>query len=424
MSTYGKRKKRYLIILLLFLSCINITVGQNVRIAWEYFENERYNLAAIEFSKVIKASEERYGKDLTLARLYFFTGFSFYKEEKTDSAIIYYLKSIQTYEAIKNDTIDAWYGVCLNNLGSIRKAQGQFETAEQLFTEALSITKITEGDKSENYSIRLNNLAELYREIGYTNKAIPLYYQAIEIIENFSGKENRWYGTFLGNLAIACEEIGQFEKALALHLEALKSTELSLGKNHPDYSIRLNNTAACYRYLGQYSNAFNFYEEALKVARRTLKKDDPSIGYKLYNLASMYKKFKQYEKALTYSYEYLCDILLADIDLSKYDILESLNQIATLHIFLGQYEKADSAILMALKFFDDSNLKIDATYCALLNTIGYLQRNLNKDNEALYFYKEALQCHDLIDSSNIQGRASIINNISEIYGYLGNYEKN
>jgi CHAT domain-containing protein len=109
--------------------------------------------------------------------------------------------------------------------------------------------------------------------------------------------------------------------------------------------------------------------------------------------------------------------------LNKNEIPESLNQIATLHIYLEQFEKADSALTMALNIIDDYNLKIDGTYCSILNTYGYLQRNLKKHNEALFYYENALQCLILIDSTNIHGSVSITNNISEIYGYLGNYEK-
>ena len=70
----------------------------------------------------------------------------------------------------------------LANLGSLYEAQGEYEQAKQLYSEALDILQ-EQGNYADAIA-RLNDLASIHHAQGHYDKAIELYNQALEIYED------------------------------------------------------------------------------------------------------------------------------------------------------------------------------------------------------------------------------------------------
>src|SRR4051794_41065161 len=58
------------------------------------------------------------------------------------------------------------YGLCVNNLGSLYLALGNFAAAEPLVQRALRICRISPGSDHPEYALLLNNLGSLYHGMG------------------------------------------------------------------------------------------------------------------------------------------------------------------------------------------------------------------------------------------------------------------
>ena len=100
-------------------------------------------------------------------------------------------------------------GMCLNNLASLLKGQGDFAEAEALYKRSLAIVESTAGKGHLNVAIALNNLAGIYVRQGRLSDAEPLYIRALSIAENALGKHHPKVGTILTSLAACSEAMGK-----------------------------------------------------------------------------------------------------------------------------------------------------------------------------------------------------------------------
>ncbi|KFK23037.1 hypothetical protein AALP_AAs65234U000100 [Arabis alpina] len=68
--------------------------------------------------------------------------------------------------------------------------QGKLEPAERLFGSAIQEAKEGFGERDSHVASACNNLAELYRVKKEFDKAEPLYLEAVSILEEFYGPED------------------------------------------------------------------------------------------------------------------------------------------------------------------------------------------------------------------------------------------
>ncbi|NJO90995.1 MAG: tetratricopeptide repeat protein [Chloroflexia bacterium] len=103
---------------------------------------------------------------------------------------------------------------------------------------------------------------------------------------------------------------------------------------------------------------------------------------------------------------------------SNYEAL-ALKNIATVHLFQGNYEKAENYYLAAIKIFDKINERIGVSSC--YNNIGLLYEWKGEFEIAMEYHERSLNID--IEINNKDGEASSYNNIGNILQNQGNYKK-
>jgi serine/threonine protein kinase/Tfp pilus assembly protein PilF len=178
--------------------------------------------------------------------------------------------------------------VTLVELARVYDDQGSSERAETLHREALAIRRKVLGGEHRETATSLNDLGVLLWERGDLEGAEPLLRQSHAINKKALGPEHANVASNLGNLALLLEDKGEHAAAEALFREALALDRRTLGEKHPSTVIVLNNLAHPLREQGKYAEATASLEEALRITRSTLGHEHPRVATFLANLARVH----------------------------------------------------------------------------------------------------------------------------------------
>ncbi len=96
---------------------------------------------------------------------------------------------------------DRRLGTTLDNLGSLRRAQGKYAEAEQLYKRSWKILLTALGSEHSLVAQSLNNLAGIYQAQGRNAEAEPLFKRALAIYEKVLGFEHPDVAVGVNNLA-------------------------------------------------------------------------------------------------------------------------------------------------------------------------------------------------------------------------------
>ena len=189
---------------------------------------------------------------------------------------------------------------CLNNLGSVYQAQGNYSKALSTFQQSLGIEKANKGDKSQ-ISIRLYNIGESFLKLDSLDEAYAYYYQSLLLESELKSQEGIFYArlgigqvdTRKQNFKKAEEEL---QKALSIGKElnngfGVCETEIAMGnmvlqRGEPDRalewlqpallttqekgfrSLEIEATsliAEAYEVKGKYPEAIRFHKRAFEL---------------------------------------------------------------------------------------------------------------------------------------------------------------
>ncbi|AKV70716.1 tetratricopeptide repeat protein [Microcystis panniformis] len=253
---------------------------------------------------------------------------------------------------------------------------------------------------------------------------------------------------FFGYLQWTREGLREFPYSIVLWVT--NTVEVNLRKKSPDFwSWR----KGVFRFISPPSN-FLPSQEFLPILQSfdeiTIDKDIPSIskedllelieqievnkGKKEPRLASLYASLaKIYNLRLLYRsplVDYRQEQQLAieyyqkAIDLQKelnleLDLVASLDSLAGIYYFLGEYQKAIEFYQQSLAIFQRIRDRWrEADSC---NNLGNAYRFRGEYQKAIEFYQQSLAIFQEID--DIRGVAYCYNNLGNIYNYLGEYQK-
>jgi len=109
-----------------------------------------------------------------------------------------------------------------NNLGFVKKAAGDLDSAETNFLRSLEILHTQYGPEHEETASVSNNLGALYQAAGFFEQAREMHMMALEARRNLLGEEHPDTAQSHNNLALALLDTGDrtwarrhFEKSLA-----------------------------------------------------------------------------------------------------------------------------------------------------------------------------------------------------------------
>ena len=162
---------------------------------------------------------------------------------------------------------------------------GDFDKAERLYGEALSILRRSHGNEHPDTAKIILNLGAVLKSSGRPTSAKVYYEQALAILENKHGQSHAATADCLNNLGELARTCGDYDAAIRYGTRALTIRRETLGDLHADTSTSLNNLGAIQHDLGEIAKAADLYRRAYEI-RQTVLGDHMETAGSLINLVS------------------------------------------------------------------------------------------------------------------------------------------
>lgn len=189
-------------------------------------------------------------------------------------------------------------GQFLSKLADVCSYSGKYNKSERLFSAALELLRISDGEESEIYNVTLSNFATLLMLQGKYGEAEDHLMQVLEQSKKAAWYSDETYYATLNNLAMTQQKLGQYKASETSFKTLVKADSATIGINHPDFSITLANLGLLYIDQERYMDAVRVLKRSLDILNKN--KDTNSISYAkdLNILAKAYQRMGRFSDAI------------------------------------------------------------------------------------------------------------------------------
>jgi len=175
-----------------------------------------------------------------------------------------------------------------NDLGRLLKENGDIDSAEAYYREALDGRRRTLGNDHPDTLATIGNLAGVLRQKGDLDAAEPLYREAMEGFRRVLGNDHPGTLATTDNMGTLLQHRGDLKGATRYHRQALNGYRRVLGTDHPDTLAAINNMGTLLQRLGHLEAAEPYRREALAGCQRVLGSTHPHTILVRANLGDLY----------------------------------------------------------------------------------------------------------------------------------------
>ena len=321
------------------------------------------------------ATNDQEGEARSLARL----GMIAWRQGNYEDAEQIYSQSLATTykrEDFLAEEAEARYG-----LGLVYRQQGKFEEAKLQFERDLQLNQFLGNLQNEARALNAIGHVELLRR-NYA-EAINFYQHSLTIRRNIGDLAG--VGTSLLSLAQGLSSRGDYGQAEPMLREALKIHQTI--NNRWLETLIWNELGILYFMVGQFSNAHDCLNNGLQLSRYI--GDEARQAYLLCNLGQVVReqgKLAQAQRILTDG--------LALTEKQKDTNLEAiyLSDLALVSLYAERFDEAIQSAMASLKKFEELNLPLSMTTDLAILAIAHLA--LNHKLQALQYTCKALEILD------------------------------
>lgn len=180
---------------------------------------------------------------------------------------------------------DPGLALAIDNLGALLNENGDYDGAEQLYHESLSMRQHLYGDRHPLVAMTLSNLASVRQTKGDLNGAEAMFRLALSIELETIGDVHPDVATILNNIAFIEYARGDKVAALADERKALTIMRQLFPGDHPEVARLENRIGFWLTEAGQYDEADHDLKDALGMRQRLLGPKHPDVGGSLDHLA-------------------------------------------------------------------------------------------------------------------------------------------
>ena len=198
--------------------------------------------------------------------IYYYLGVNRYYQGDYESALKYYQES---YERLIS-AVPAREGATafvLNDIGSIFKIRGQYDTALDYFQRGLKIS-----ETHSNYHIvasLLENIGTIYRIKGDSDRALTYHKRCLHIQEQHLPDIHKEIAKTLANIAVTFGDKDNLDKALEYYQKSLHMKQQCLPAEHPDIATSLHYVGNALNNQGKWDEAIDYYTRALQIREKS-----------------------------------------------------------------------------------------------------------------------------------------------------------
>ncbi|HET6629333.1 MAG TPA: serine/threonine-protein kinase [Woeseiaceae bacterium] len=176
----------------------------------------------------------------------------------------------------------------LYNLSELAMATGDLERSRALAAESLGIFESYGDDRyPREIAEGKSGLARILRARNELAAAEELYREAIAVTREHFGSDHPHIAYFLQNLAVVLRARGELDAAEAMFEESIAVTRRVLGEEHSLVAGSLVMLGSLRRDRGDFEAAEAAYEEALAIHTKARGPDHPFVAYDMTSLAML-----------------------------------------------------------------------------------------------------------------------------------------
>lgn len=289
----------------------------------------------------------------------------------------------------------------LDTIGSVYLGLGEFEEAQPLIEQGLSVRRALGGDSLE-VARSLYSLNRVYEKKGDLKTAEALANESLAINRRLTTQDSLETAGSLCRLGVIQQEQGELSAAQALFSQCLDIRVARLGSDNEQITVPLDNLARIAQTRNDLASAERLLRRALEIDLRTRGVDHPQYIRHLHRLAILtYDKgdAPAAEKLYRQSIELHRRILGPEHP-------ETIDAMSSIGLFLMETDRLDEA-QKTLQAVLDINRRLRPKHAYVGNDLENLGRLAFKKqqyaeaekrfDEALAIYRDALpRCHGLI----------------------------
>ncbi|CAF1200187.1 unnamed protein product [Adineta steineri] len=302
-------------------------------------------------------------------------------------------------------------------LGNLLLKIGQFNKAKELYNVLLVQTS-DEAEKALYY----NQLGYVKKDQGDYEKAIRYHEKALEICQKTLPSNHPYFATSYNSIGLVYDKMGDYSRALSFYEKALQFQQKTLPSNHSDFATSYNNIGFMYKHMSEYSKALSFYEKALGIRQKTLSSNYSDFVQSYNNIGNMYDKMGEYSKALLF-YEKALEIRHKILPSNHLHLANSYNNIGNVYNNMGEHSKAlsfyEKTVEIRQKTLPSNHSDLTISY----NNIGNVYNKMGEHSKALVFYEKTVEIQQKSLSSNHPDLATSYHNIGLVYNNMAEYSK-
>jgi CHAT domain-containing protein len=153
------------------------------------------------------------------------------------------------------------YQSTLNNLSTYYLEGSQYEKAKQSATEHLSI--VAEQKNKISYLRALNNLGSMYRNLGQYDSAMLTYKQAAVLLDTGNYRNSDLHVAVLNNIGELSLSLENYTDAISFLQKSIRLQEKRPGLNPRMYQPTLRNLAITFHWMGDFKQAEQTYQKLI-----------------------------------------------------------------------------------------------------------------------------------------------------------------
>ncbi|NNF57921.1 MAG: serine/threonine protein kinase [Rhodothermaceae bacterium] len=169
----------------------------------------------------------------------------------------------------------------LYQLGLIENIRRRYGEADTLLREAALIRERLYGRAHPETAEALHMLANNLTRQGRVEEAEPLLRDVLHIYAQHDGRESKGYRFALGSLRMLLSKTGQYDEAIAVSQEVVERTAVIFGADSRSYATNLSHHGQVLNNAGRPADALAVYRRALPLVATAHGAENPFYGVTL-----------------------------------------------------------------------------------------------------------------------------------------------
>lgn len=316
-------------------------------------------------------------------------------------------------DKIKDDTLLVEF---LNICGSVYYSTSDFTEAANYFLMAAEKAKTSLGENEYHYALAIFNLAGCYKEEGRYAESEPLYIKSLPVLAEAFGQSSVQYTRCFYTLASLYIDMARYNDAEGMIAAAVNFYKEILGNESPDYLGALGSIAIVYQGQGKYDKAEEIFVALLNYFKGQ-NKDKEQINTLQNNLGELYRTMGDYERAEPALME-----AVKTAPENSLSIATSLNNLALVQKAIGKYAEAEVSYKKAIDAYKFQNKTNHPDYTNPVNNLGELYRTMGRIQEAADAFIEVIELRKKLLGTDHPNYANALNNLALLESEVGYFE--